>query len=97
MIIRMRTKSFSFLEDVVQLIKGLGFDVQISNQKNKFIVAVLGTGADEIGSEVLDRLSRLGMEGYERGSRFFESHYKEFLEEQLFFQQFDTRPKLASV
>jgi len=91
MIIKMRTASFSFLEDVIGILRAEGFDTQIAKIKGKFVVAVLGDGAGEISSEILNRIGRLGMESFTKDNRYFTLHHQDFSEPYLFFQTFDSR------
>jgi len=97
MIIKMRTASFSFLEDVIGILRAEGFDAQIAKIGGKFVIAILGGRANKISLDILNRIRNLGMESFTKNNRYFVLHHQDFLEPYLFFEKFDGRKKPVNV
>ncbi len=84
MIIRM-TKQANILmaEHIATTFQKKGFDVHVKNGDGRFVIAVLGQGADQI--DYLATRSLAGIDRIEKNNDLFFSHHQEFLEAWQFF------------
>lgn len=73
------------LEPVVRRIVGLGYDVQIQNKngENKFVLALLGLGAEKSLDIVLREVG--GVEKCDPQNKYFNEHHHKFVEAWAFF------------
>jgi hypothetical protein len=92
MIIKTKNANVSTVDRIVAVLKEAGFvDIQIMRTKDKkFVIAVLGAGADNIDIHVLKRIYNVT---FEDNNDFFLSHYASFEEAWKFFEDFDNQKK----
>jgi hypothetical protein len=97
MVIKTKTADIRIVEKIVKILKQKGFqDVHIMRQTDKkFVIAVVGPGADTVGMETLEEVRQLII--ITRNSKFFVDNYTLFQEAWEFLQNFDNQRQKKSV